>query len=177
MPVDSGETVRIESLGREHDRQSFSCGVPELDLYLWERAVQDMKRNLATVFVLVDEGSTVIGYYTLSQQAITTGELPEEMARRLPRYTLIPATLIGRFAIDVRCQRQGLGRMLLGDALFRIWRAAQSVASYAVRADATNESALDFYIRCGFIVLPGERLKLFLPMGTLDRHFTGIHRR
>ena len=39
--------------GKAHDRTAFSCGSPELDRYLREHASQDIKRDIARVFVAV----------------------------------------------------------------------------------------------------------------------------
>jgi GNAT superfamily N-acetyltransferase len=161
----------IEALAPGHRRGEFRCGVPDLDSYLRERAGQDAKRHIATTFVLVGEAPDVRGYYTLSQQIVALSDLPADVGRRLPRYPLLPATLIGRLAVDSRHQGEGVGEMLLVDALLRSWEVAQSVASYAVRVDATDEAARAFYGRYGFIPLPVDGLKLFLPMAVLDELF------
>lgn len=167
-----GARFRIEVLSGEYDRSSFSCGVPDLDVYIREHAGQDAKRHMAAVFVLLEDRPVILGYYTLSQQVISLEDLPADTGKRLPRYPLLPATLIGRFAIDAARQGEGLGTLLLMDALHRSWRAAQTVASYAVMVDATDERARDFYLRRDFLAFPSERLKLFLPMAELDRLFS-----
>ena len=167
----SGNGLRVQPLEKRHDRGGFCCGIAELDTYLRERALQDAERHVATPFVLVQEGPGILGYYTLSQQVLGLQDLPPDLARRLPRYPLLPATLIGRFAIDQRHQGKGLGGLLLIDALYRCWEAAQSVASYAVRVDATDERAAGFYQEYGFLAFPVDRLRLFLPMVDLDRLF------
>ncbi len=169
----AGPRLRFEALGPEHDRRTFSCGVPDLDAYLRERAGQDVKRHVAVVFVLVEHGPGVLGYYTLSQQVISLEDLPASTANKLPHYPFIPATLIGRLAVSSELQGEGLGSLLVMDALHRSWRAAQTVASYAVRVDATDEEARAFYLRHDFLAFPTERLKLFLPMADLDRRFGG----
>jgi GNAT superfamily N-acetyltransferase len=168
-----GARFRIEGLGSEHERAAFSCGVSDLDAYLRERAGQDARRHVATTFVLLETSTVVLGYYTLSQQVISLQDIPVETARRLPRYPLLPATLIGRLAVDSRRQGEGLGELLLMDALLRSWEAAQTVASYAVRVDTTDERARDFYMRYDFLPFPNERWKLFFPMTVLGRLFAG----
>lgn len=167
----SAARLRIELLAADHDRVAFSCGVPELDIYIRERAGQDMKRHLASVFVLL-EGGPMLGYYTLSQQAISLESMPPEIAKRLPKYGLIPATLIGRLAVHADHQGRGLGSLLLVDALRRSWYAARTVASFAVRVDATDERAREFYLRHDFRPFPVERQRLFLPMADLERLFS-----
>lgn len=167
----------IEALNGSHRREAFSCGVAWLDAYLRERVSQDVRRHLAAAFVLIEESPAVIGYYTLSQQIISVPELPLSVGHRLPRYPLVPATLIGRLAVDSRYQGRGLGEVLLMDALARAWEVAQSVAAFAVRVDATDQGASDFYLRYGFAPFPDGRLKLFLPMAVLDDLFAGRGKR
>ena len=166
-----GGKYQIEPLGPGHDRHGFSCGVPDLDTYLRERAGQDAKRHVAAAFVLSDGTGVVLGYYTLSQQVVSLADIPAALAKKLPRYPLLPATLVGRLAVDSRRQGEGLGSLLLMDALHRSWWAAKTVASYAVRVDATDEKAREFYLRHDFLPFPKDRLKLFFPMADLDRLF------
>ncbi len=166
-----GGKYQVEALDVGHDRRGFSCGINELDTYIRGRAGQDAKRHVAATFVLLQDAPVVLGYYTLSQQVICLGDIPAALAKNLPRYPLLPATLVGRLAVDSRRQGEGLGSLLLMDGLLRSWQAAKVVASYAVRVDATDEKARDFYLRHDFLPFPCERLKLFLPMADLDRLF------
>lgn len=148
----------------DHDCASFSCGVAELDDYIHHRARQDARRKVAAPFVLVDDHRTIVGYYTLSAYGVSPAELPPELARKLPKYPLIPATLLGRLAVADGYQGRQLGRMLLIDALYRSWKNTAEVASTGVVAEAINEKAHSFYVRYGFIELAERPNKLFLPM-------------
>src|SRR5712672_1602098 len=108
---------------------------------------------MAAPFVLVLEDGTIAGYYTLSSTSVQISELPEQTVRKLPRYPLVPATLLGRLAIDRRHQGKGYGRFLLADALFRSVRS--EIASFAVIVDAKDENARRFYEResfCHFLI-------------------------
>jgi predicted GNAT family N-acyltransferase len=160
----------VEALGH-HERLSFSCGVPDLDRYLHLQASQDVKRKVAAPFVMVGKDKTIVGYYTLSSYAIRSSELPPDVAKKLPKYPLIPATLLGRFAISQAHQGQRLGRMLLMDALFRSLKATTEVASVGVVAEAYNEAVRDFYLHHQFIALAEHPRKLFLAMGTIEKAF------
>jgi len=160
----------VEPLGR-HDRLTFSCGVPDLDQYLHVQAGQDAKRKVAAPFVLVDGLGNVAGYYTLSAYAIRVGELPPDVARKLPKYPLIPATLLGRFAISQAHQGRRLGRFLLMDALFRSWKNAAEVASVGVVAEAYDDAVRDFYLRHEFVPLQDQPRKLFIAMRTIQKAF------
>jgi len=168
--VSSTPHYSVEPLGT-HDRLSFSSGVPDLDHYLHVQAGQDAKRKLAAPFVLVDANGNVAGYYTLSAYAIRLSELPPDLARKLPKYPLIPTTLLGRFAVSQAHQGQKLGRFLLMDALFRSWKNTAEVASVGVVAEAYNDAVRDFYLRHEFIPLLDHSRKLFIAMRTIQKAF------
>jgi GNAT superfamily N-acetyltransferase len=163
----------IEPLGKAHDRGDFSCGVPALDDYLRVRASQDAKRRVAAPFVLVDDGSAAVcGYYTLSQMAVELEGLPDDITKKLPKYPMVPVTLLGRLAVDLRLRGQGLGGFLLTDALRRSWSLSREIAAMAVLVDAKDEAAASFYESYEFRHLPGHSDRLFLPMSKLDGLFS-----
>jgi len=160
---------RIEVLGQQHDRSGFDSGIEALDRYLRIQAGQDARKNMAAVFVLVLSDGTVAGYYTLSQASVRLAALPEHTVRKLPRYPEVPATLLGRLAVDGRYQRKGYGRLLLADALYR--SAQNEIASFAVIVDAKDENARRFYERESFLTFPDQHLRLFRPMADIRRLF------
>jgi len=155
----------------DHDRSSFSSGVPELDDYFRERASQDAKRKVAAPFVMLNHERRILGYYTLSAYGVRVGELPPPFAKKLPKYPLIPATLLGRLALSREHQGQKLGRLLLMDALHRSWKNSAQVASVGVVAEAIDEAARTFYLHHQFIPLLEHPRKLFIAMGTIERAF------
>jgi len=161
--------LRVEVLGPQHDRASFESGVEPLDRYFRTQAGQDARKNMAAPFVLVLPDGAVAGYYTLSSTAVNVGDWPAQTVRKLPRYPLIPATLLGRLAVDRRHQGNGHGRFLLADALFR--SVQSEIASFAVVVEAKDESARRFYERESFLPFPDQPLKLFRPMADLTELF------
>ena len=171
--VSDPQFLKIEPLGKKHDRVVFSCGNDALDTYLKKRASQEAKKKIATTFVMADrQTSSVIGYYTLSATSILLDDLPDETARKLPKYPNVPATLLGRLAIDSRYQGRGYGEVLIIDALHRALQATTEVASYAVVVDAINERARTFYEQYEFRAFPDRKLRLFLPMKTIATLFS-----
>ncbi|MFI5363630.1 MAG: GNAT family N-acetyltransferase [Elusimicrobiota bacterium] len=160
----------FEPLG-DHDRTSFSCGIPQLDNYLRLQARQDAKRRVAAPFVMLDQDRHVVGYYTLSAYGIRLTDLPLELAKKLPKYPLIPATLLGRLAISREHQGQKLGRILLMDALYRSWKNTSEIASAGVVAEAYDEAARKFYLHHEFISPAEHPLKLFIAMETIEKAF------
>jgi len=162
-------TARVKSLDARHDRLSFKCGVEALDRYFHTQAGQDSRKDVAAPFVLVAADGTIIGFYTLSSSSVLVGDLPMDAIRKLPRYPVVPATLLGRLAIDYRHRGKGAGRYLLMDALRRSMRS--EIASFAVVVDAKDEHARDFYRRDGFILFQEIPMRLFLPMATIRKVF------
>jgi GNAT superfamily N-acetyltransferase len=163
------ESLRVEALGPHHDRSSFASGVEPLDRYFRSQAGQDARKNMAAPFVLVLSDGRIGGYYTLSSTVVKLAELPVEITRRLPRYPLVPATLLGRLAVDKQLQGRGYGRFLLADALCRAVRS--EIASFAVIVDAKDDAARRLYERESFLPLPDEPMKLFRPMADLAKLF------
>jgi ribosomal protein S18 acetylase RimI-like enzyme len=161
----------IEPLGKHHDRAGFSCGQPDLDEWFRFRAGQDEKRNVARVFVAVDSELGVLGFYSLSSLSLSLESLPEEIARKLPRYDAIPAALIGRLARDERARGRGLGEILLVDAIRRILEAGRAIAVFAIVVDAKDERAADFYRTFEFRPFPLQPNRLFLPTATAAAAF------
>jgi hypothetical protein len=166
-------TYSCRPLAVGDDRGTFRCGVEQLDVYLRERAGQDMRRRAAAVFVLVrdDQPQRIAGYYTLSSASIVLEALPDEVARKLPRYPLVPAVLIGRLARDVGFP--GVGKLLLLDALKRALRHSEQVAAAVVLVDAKDDAARRFYARYGFRQIPQSPHRMFLAMKTVEQLMRG----
>ena len=166
----------IEPLAGEHERKAFCSGVRNLDNYLRDRALSDTQRNLSRVFVLtlLSEPNTIVGYYALSSLMIPVEVLPESLSKKL-NYKAIGATLLGKLAIAEDWQRGKcdlrLGEYLLLHAMLSTWRAAQSVASWALLVDVLTGEKGDptaFYIEKGFIPFRDNANRLFLPMPTIE---------
>ena len=150
-----------------HDRTAFSCGAAELDRYLREHASQDIKQDVARVFMAVRPETTAIcGYYSLSATSFQREELPAEQARKLPRYP-VPAVLLGRLAVDRDVQGSGLGEFLLMNAIYRTLLATQVMAVHAMVVVAKDAAAAKFYRKYGLIDFPNNTQRLFLPMATM----------
>ena len=158
------DALVIEPLDQRHNRTAFSCGLPELDRYLAQQASQDVRRRIARVFVCTaNDSHEVLGFYTLSAVSINLASLPKELSRKLPHHP-VPCALIGRLAVNRASQGQGLGRMLLADAVKRVVAAGETVAMHALIVDAANDGARHFYQGFGFMPLTDEPMRLFLPL-------------
>ena len=159
-------------LSSEHKRQEFDCGNSVLNGYLRAYALQDMKRRVSRAYVLVSSDNLIQGFYTLSASSFCFESIPETLRKQLPRYPL-PAVLIGRLAIDQKFQKQGMGKHLLMDALYRIALAETSIGIYAAVVDAKDEQAQAFYEKFGLVSFKEQPLKLFLPLSTIKQALLG----
>ncbi len=148
----------------KHRREQFICESPELTEFLRTRARKETKARASACFVLVpvaDRGR-IAGFYTLSATNIALEKVPEELAKKLPRYPELPATLLGRLARDLSFKGQGIGNLLMVDALKRTYESSSVIGSVAIVTDPKDDRAARFYAEFGFKPLDGKRL--FLPM-------------
>jgi ribosomal protein S18 acetylase RimI-like enzyme len=162
--------MRVEPLRDRHQRGAFASEVEPLDRYFRTQASQDARRRVASCFVLIGEREeTPIGFYTLAATSIALTNLPAELAKRLPRYPLVPATLMGRLAVDARHRRKGLGEFLLLDAFSRTLRS--EIATFAFVVDAKDDAAAAFYTKYEFRRLTEIGQRMFIPMAEVAKLF------
>jgi len=147
-----------------HRREDFRCESAGLTAFLQTRARKEMEAGVSACFVLVPESDRgrIAGFYTLSAAEIEVTALPENLAKKLPRYPALPATLLGRLARDLEFRAQGIGDRLLFNALVRAFSTSKEVGSVVVVTDPKDEKAADFYR--GFRFLPLKSGRMFLPM-------------
>lgn len=154
----------IQRLSREHERSGFDCGQPSLNEWLQLRAGQFERKDLARTFVAIRSHETAVrGYYALATHQVRYEALPAEQAKGLPNID-VPVVLIGRLAVDRSAQGQGLGSLLLLDALRRVQQISNQVGIRAVEVDALDEGARRFYLRFGFMSLRDDPQHLLLPL-------------
>lgn len=160
----------IEKLSKGHDRNSFDCGVSELDEYLRRFARQNEAAGISQHFVALEAPDALVihGYYALSAGAVAFDHVPRDLRKRVPRYP-VPVAHLGRLAVDRSLAGQRLGEFLLMDALARTMRAADQIGIHAVEVVAINESARSFYLKYGFHPLKDDRNHLYLPIATVKK--------
>jgi GNAT superfamily N-acetyltransferase len=149
-----------------HDRQAFTSGVAELDEYLHRFAVQQSKKGIAAVRVLIDTDTPkkILGYYSLSAAQIDALQMDERTQQKLPRYP-VPCFRLGRLATHSDYRHRGLGRLLMGCAVERCLEAKKHVAAYALVVDAKGEVAKSFYEHYGFTSCRDNPMTLYLSLG------------
>ena len=159
--------LRIELLGRQHNREGFDCSSPKLNGYLQHTARQHTDKGLSRTDVLVDdeEPNEILGYVAVSLTAIITDTLPLPYAKKYPAKA--HGVKLARLAVAKSRQREGLGTLMMIHAMRRALQVADSAGIIGFFVDAKDEAASRYYRRFGFIPLPDDPHKLFLPLATL----------
>ncbi len=157
-------TYQIKPFDATVDTAGFQCGSGPLDEYIRRYASQDVRRNVARVFVATPESDPqqLAGYFTLSAGSVNCSNLPATLARKLPRYP-VPVALIGRLAVDSKFQGKGLGSILIADACQKVTQASAILAVAGIIVDAKDDNAIAFYKHFGFIPLQGQAERMMLP--------------
>lgn len=159
----------------KHRRGDFRCESPELTDFLHKRARKEMDARASACFVLVaqEDQGRIAGYFTLSAAEVLSAELPEAVIKKLPRYRVLPATLLGRLARDVQYRGEGIGDRLIMKAFARAWAGSAEVGSVGIVTDPKDRAAEDFYREFNFQPLSERRM--FLPMPDVARLLKGAH--
>lgn len=162
----------IQQLSKDHDRSAFDCGVCPLNEYIKQFALQHASKDISRSFVAITDSSPtqILGFFTLSMGSLDKENLPEKYQKKLPNFP-IPIARIGRLAVDLNFQGNGLGEGLLMEALQRCFELSEKIGMLAVMVDAKDDNAKRFYLKYGFTELPDQPLSLFLPTSTIKSLF------
>ncbi|MEI7702002.1 MAG: N-acetyltransferase, partial [Planctomycetia bacterium] len=101
----------LELLQRKHQRHLFDCGHPEVNEWLHTRAMQHQDKRLSATKVLLDQDRAVAGFYTLATGQVDFGDLPADLARKLPRRAL-PVVVLAWLGVSKTCHGEKFGNLL-----------------------------------------------------------------
>ena len=162
---------------RQHDRESFACGIPRLDNFLKRSARKQQAGNFTKVWVATWAGqSEIAGYYALNAHRLEADSLPPGLTRNAPSHGGIPAVYLSMIAVSLHHQGKGLGKILLADALKRAVTVADQIGLKAVVLDVIEDGGPEitakrtkFYIASGFAPLPDQALRMIISVETIRR--------
>ncbi|MCB1679799.1 MAG: GNAT family N-acetyltransferase [Halioglobus sp.] len=156
-----------EPIEKRHDRAAFDCGDVDLNTFIVRHARQSHEKRGAKTFLAVDdEGSKILGFYSLSPASIAYERTPDLVKKGLARYE-VPVFRLGRLAVDLSVQGRGLGGQLLLAAGRRCLRVAAEAGGVALLIDAKNEDVAGWYAGYGAVPLQDAPLSLLLPFKTI----------
>lgn len=157
----------IKLLDTFHERDNFDCGSEALNLYLQQTARQHNKKGISRTFVLIDSAQpqTIIGFFTLALCEVRTIQLPKKWTKKYP--ATIAGVKLARLAVAKSYQRQGIGEILMLEAMKRALIIADNAGVIGLFVDAKDEAAKDYYYQYGFVSFEDNPLKMFLPLSTI----------
>jgi predicted N-acetyltransferase YhbS len=156
------DQLHIDRLTAEHDVSTFDSGVAELDDWIRRHAIAAQAMDSARTFVAVRQ-RTVIGYFSLTMGSVRKKDVPQKLVRGLPGYP-VGMVLLARLAVDKKTQGEGIGALLLSEALRRAVTAGEAAAARLVVVDAIDDNAEAFYRHFGFLPAPEHPHRLFRRM-------------
>jgi GNAT superfamily N-acetyltransferase len=150
---------RLERLSADHDLSAFRSGQDPLDGWLRNHALASQRMDSARTFVLIQRGD-VIGYFSLTMGSVLRSDAPRQLVRGLPAYP-VGAALLARLAVGAGHQGEGLGGLLLAEALRKAVAAGDAAAARLVVVDAIDDAAVRFYAHQGFLAVPEHPMRLY----------------
>lgn len=172
--------ISIESFDPTiHNRTAFSCGVARIDNFIKKTAKKHQKGNFSRVWVAVAPGrSHILGYYAINSHIIEAADLSTELTKNAPNHGLIPSAYLSFLGVESIHQGQGLGRVLLADALKRIVGVSEQMGVAVIVLDVLDdgdseaiEKRKQFYMRFKFTTFPSHPLRMFLPVKNIRYMF------
>ena len=155
----------IEAITKKHNRKSFDCRVPELNQFLQHQARQKSDKHIAKTYIVCRGASPtdILGYYTLTGYSVITP--PDHKDYKKYPHPL-SAVKLARLAVDQSQQGQGLGEILLIDAIHRTVAVAEQISTIGLFVDPMTPAVVPFYQQYGFLPVDPTRLEMWLPIKT-----------
>ena len=121
--------------------------------------------DISQTHVLFDfKNKKIISYYSTCNYSVHKESVMSKFGVPVKQ---IPATLIGRLAVDKTYKGKGYGVFSLVEALKQIRVISKVTGIKIVIVDALNDSAVSFYKHLGFIEFDDNQMLLFISMATI----------
>lgn len=157
----------VELLDKRHNRDDFNCGNEALNQFLKQTARQHIQKGISRTFVLIDteQPDIIISFFTLTLCEVRVEKLPPKFAKKYP--SKVAGVKLARLAVDKAYQRQGIGEIMMIEAMRRAVVVAENAGGIGLFVDAKDEAAKSYYNRYGFVSLEDAFLEMFLPLSTI----------
>jgi hypothetical protein len=150
-----------------HKLDRFDCGELSLNVWLIEHARRAQLAGTSRTYVWTREGSDdVVAYYSVAPTQVERADLTGGQAGG---FSVVPAYLLTRLALDTSLQGQRLSDDLLLDAIEVITNAASAAGGRLIVVDAINHQVAAYYRRRGFQPIKGDPLRLVMKVETAKR--------
>lgn len=160
--------VRVIPLSKEYEFKSFDCGNADLNDFLFNDSKAYLK-HLRYTTTLLETDNQIIAYYSLANDLLNVSDrqdFEDEMKlckekidfdfwEKFLNQKMYPAAKIGRLAVDVKFQDQGIGTLLI-KSLVRSFIKKNKTGCQFITVDAINDNTqrtIKFYENNGFKLL------------------------
>ena len=175
---DQARAVRIQALASHHDISGFDCGVDSLNTFLQKHALAGPAHGLSQTWVAIDDDDVVLAFFTLRFATITPTSATARVAKGVGGFD-IPCILLARLAVDKDLQGQGLGSVILEDAMRKAVALGRThptdvTPALPVRAmlvHAKSSEAFRFYEAHGFEPSPTDPLHQLILLKDIAKSF------
>ena len=161
----------VELLNKSHNRNSFDCGNEALNKFLKQIARQHIQKGISRTFVLVDteQPEIIMSFFTLTLCEVRVEKFLSNFSKKYP--SKVPGVKLARLAVSEAYQRQGIGEIMMIEAMKRALIVAENAGGIGLFVDAKDEAAKTYYSRYGFVSLEDAFLEMFLPLSTIMQMF------
>ncbi|HAZ12966.1 MAG TPA: hypothetical protein DCY86_09290 [Bdellovibrionales bacterium] len=160
------DLLDLEKSDQATYRKDFDCQEPSLNDYLHKHARKQSEGDISQTHVLFDhDKKKIISYYSTCNYSVQKESVASKFGIPVKQ---VPATLIGRLAVDKTYKGQGYGAITLVQALKQIRTMSKISAIKIVVVDALNASAVSFYKNFGFIEFDDDPMRLFINTVMID---------
>lgn len=148
-----GKITAPAPIAASHCLAAFDCGVVSLNEWLRRQALKNELAGASRTFVVCDD-ATVVGYYALAVGSVIRQGAPGRIRRGMPEP--MPVMVLGRLAVVLEWQGEGIGVGLLRDAVLRTVAVSRQAGLRALLVHALSDEAKGFYLRHGFQESPAN---------------------
>lgn len=150
----------------DDDPSGFDCGNASLNDWLTATAKKSAKSGAARTYVSLSvETGKVAAYYCLAAGSVARARAKGQLARNSP--DPVPVIVLGRLAVALDFQTQGIGKVLIADALNRSVAAAEQIGARAIVVNPIDAAAADYYQQRGFSRLPKDPGTLYMTISSI----------
>ncbi|MDV8065546.1 GNAT family N-acetyltransferase [Rhodococcus sp. IEGM 1366] len=157
---------RVERLSDEHALDEFCCEDPDMDKWFINSSRQQDSAGGCAVHVCVNADERVVGFFTLTSIEIRGDSVSKGASSGM---TIVPSTLLGRLALDGDLRGQGIGAILMLEALHATCLSTKYVASRLAVLDAKNEKLVERYKELGFNPTKTDPLRMWMRISTAKK--------
>lgn len=156
----------IKPLDKKISRAAFCCGNEKIDNFCRNNAKRQNDVNRIRVYDAFYEDS-LVGYYYLVASSNLADHISEEALKKFERVKVAPCVYLGMIGVHQDFQGNGIGKVLMLDAMQTTLRVAELIGVYALTLEAIDKKTADLYAKWGFQYFTEGEMMMFIPIGTI----------